>query len=83
MSFPPWSASPKPSNSTESPSEAITLSTAALKVLGESTENGIASRAIQSSSVVYVAEASKDSFDIPFDTNIWGNPFNRQLVVQR
>src|SRR5919197_5253813 len=54
MSSPPWSASPKPSTSTASPSEVITLSTAALKVAGESTENGVASRAIQSSSVAYV-----------------------------
>ncbi|WP_370575759.1 hypothetical protein [Methanomethylovorans sp.] len=51
MSSPPWSASPKPSNSTESPSEAITLSTAALKIRGESIENGVVSRAIQSSRV--------------------------------
>ena len=50
MSFPPWSTSPNPSNSTESPSEVITLSTATLNVLGESIEKGIASRAIQSSS---------------------------------
>ena len=33
------------------PSEAMTLSRAALKLSGESTENGIASRAIHSSSV--------------------------------
>jgi len=54
MSSPLWSASPKPSNSTESPSEAIVLSTAAFNVSDESTENGIASRAIQSSSVAYM-----------------------------
>ncbi len=49
----PWSASPKLSNATESPSESITFSTAALKSGRESSENGISSCAIQSSSVAY------------------------------
>jgi hypothetical protein len=52
--LPAMSASPNPSNSTVSPSGAITVSTTALKILGESTENGIASRAIHSSSEAYV-----------------------------
>ncbi|WP_410510434.1 hypothetical protein RSJ42_03715 [Methanosarcina hadiensis] len=53
MSSPPWRASPKPSNSTESPSEAMTLSTEVPKDSGESIENGIVSCRIQSSSVAY------------------------------
>lgn len=51
MSLLQWRASPNPSNSIESSSEVMTLSTAALKVLGELMENEVASLAIQSSSV--------------------------------
>src|SRR5262249_49805199 len=73
---PPWSASPTPSNSTASPSEAITLSTAALKVRGESTENGIASRAIQSSSVACVGVGRDMDWSIP---NTHTKPYHRSL----
>ncbi|SRR5258706_7234323 len=58
ISSPPCSASPNPSNSTESPSKPIIRSTAALNVAAESSENAIASRAIQSSRVAYSAAES-------------------------
>jgi len=53
MSSAPCIGSPIPSRSTDGPSAAITPSTAALSRSDESTENGIASPAIQSSNVAY------------------------------
>src|SRR5688500_19165309 len=64
-SFPPCSASPKPSNATESPSAPISVLTAALKSGRESSENGIASCAIQSSSVAYRSEEHTSELQSP------------------
>src|SRR5262245_27667382 len=55
MSSLPWSASPSPSSWMWSPREAIARSTAAWNDSGGSVAIGIASRAIQSSSVLYLA----------------------------
>src|SRR4051794_24495017 len=64
-SSPPWSGSPRPSNSTESPSEAVTFSTAALNRSGELTANGIVSCTIQSPSLAYSGACSVSPWSPP------------------